>query len=181
MTKVESFGKSYESSKIESKWRQSWIEKNFYKAKKNKAKKPYTILMPPPNITGDLTMGHMMYTLQDILIRWHRAKGFEACWIPGIDHASIATEAKVTKLLEEKGLSKKQIGREAFLKHAMDWKEKYGTRIMESLQLLGISCDWSRHIFTMDKEYSQSVIKAIVLLYKDGLVYQNKKLVNWCP
>ncbi len=181
VTKFEAFGKAFDPAQTESKLRDYWKKNNFYKSVRNPNKKPYTITMPPPNVTGDLTMGHMMFTLQDILIRWHRAKGLEACWIPGTDHASIATEAKVTKLLADQGISKREIGREAFLKHAFEWKEKYGGRIIESLNTLGISCDWSRNTFTMDEKYSSGVIKAIVKLYKDGLIYKSHRLVNWCP
>lgn len=175
------FNSPFDHLKTENKIKNFWDNNQFYKSKPNPNKKPYTIVMPPPNVTGDLTMGHMMYTLQDILIRWHRAAGYEACWIPGTDHASIATEAKVTKMLQEQGISKKEIGREEFLKHAWQWKEKYGGRIVESLKTLGISCDWDRSVFTMDEKYSNAVIKAIVQLYKDGLIYKSYKLVNWCP
>ena len=175
------FSRPFDHLQTEAKTKKFWDDNQFYKSNPNSHKKPYTIVMPPPNVTGDLTMGHMMYTLQDILIRWHRACGYEACWIPGTDHASIATEAKVTKMLLDQGISKKQIGREEFLKHAWQWKEKYGGRITDALKTLGISCDWSRNVFTMDEKYSASVIKAIAKLYKDGLVYKSYKLVNWCP
>ncbi len=181
MNPFEIFNSPFDHIQTETKYKKFWSDHNFYKSSPNPNKKPYTIVMPPPNVTGDLTMGHMMYTLQDILIRWHRALGYEACWIPGTDHASIATEAKVTKLLSDQGISKQQIGREEFLKHAWQWKEKYGERIIEALKTLGISCDWSRQVFTMDEKYSSSVIKALVKLYKDGLVYKSYKLVNWCP
>ena len=181
MTKFEAFTKAFEPSQAEAKLRNYWNINNFYKSSRNPDKKPYTIVMPPPNVTGDLTMGHMMFTLQDILIRWHRAKGYEACWIPGTDHASIATEAKVTKMLADQGISKKEIGREKFLEHAWEWKEKYGGRIEDYLKTLGISCDWSRNTFTMDEKYSAAVTKGIVKLYKDGLIYKNHRLVNWCP
>lgn len=181
MTKFEAFTKAFEPSQAEAKLRNYWNINNFYKSSRNPDKKPYTIVMPPPNVTGDLTMGHMMFTLQDILIRWHRAKGYEACWIPGTDHASIATEAKVTKMLADQGISKKEIGREKFLEHAWEWKEKYGGRIEDYLKTLGISCDWSRNTFTMDEKYSAAVTKGIVKLYKDGLIYKSHRLVNWCP
>lgn len=181
MNQFDAFSAPFDPAKTEPKLRQYWQEHAFYHSTPNPDKKPYTIVMPPPNVTGDLTMGHMMYVLQDILIRWHRAAGYEACWIPGTDHASIATEAKVTKMLSDKGISKEQIGREEFLKHAYEWKQTYGNRITESLKTLGISCDWQRQVFTMDEKYSASVIKAIVQLYKDGLVYKSHRLVNWCP
>lgn len=178
---TEALNRPFDHIQTESKTKKFWDDRKFYESSPNSTKKPYTIVMPPPNVTGDLTMGHMMYTLQDILIRWHRALGYEACWIPGTDHASIATEARVTKMLAEKGISKKEIGREEFLKHAWDWKEKYGSRIIDALKTLGISCDWTRNVFTMDEKYSASVIKALVKLYQDGLVYKSFRLVNWCP
>lgn len=181
MNPLDIFNRPFEHSEIENKTKKFWTANQFYKSSPHSTKKPFTIVMPPPNVTGNLTMGHMMYTLQDILIRWHRALGFEACWIPGTDHASIATEAKVTKTLLDQGISKQKIGREEFLKHAWQWKEKYGEKITDSLKNLGISCDWDRIVFTMDKKYSSSVIKALVQLYKDGLVYKSYKLVNWCP
>lgn len=175
------FHKPYDHQNCEPKIRAHWEEQQFFKSKPNPNKKPYTIVMPPPNVTGDLTMGHMMYTLQDVLIRWHRAQGFEACWIPGTDHASIATEAKVTKMLAEKGIRKSDISREEFLKHAWAWRDTYGEKIVHALKSLGLSCDWTRNTFTMDESYSAAVIKAIVTLYKDGLVYRSHRLVNWCP
>jgi valyl-tRNA synthetase len=181
VAKFEAFSKAFEPSQVEAKLRNYWNKNNFYKSTRNPNKKPYTIVMPPPNVTGDLTMGHMMFTLQDILIRWHRAKGYEACWIPGTDHASIATEAKVTNMLKDMGISKKEIGREKFLEYAWEWKEKYGGRIEEYLKTLGISCDWSRNTFTMDEKYTAAVLKGIVKLYKDGLIYKSYRLVNWCP
>jgi valyl-tRNA synthetase len=181
VTQYEAFSKAFEHLHIEKKLGAYWNKYNFYKSSPQSTKKPYTIVMPPPNITGDLTMGHMMFTLQDLLIRWHRAQGYEACWIPGTDHASIATEAKVTKLLLEKGILKKNLSQEEFLKHVWEWKKNYGERIESDLKSLGISCDWSRNTFTMDPHYSAAVRKAIVKLYKDGFIYKSQKLVNWCP
>ncbi len=181
MTNSQIFAKPFDHSACESEIKHHWETNQFYKSKPKKRKKPYTILMPPPNVTGDLTMGHMMYTLQDILVRWHRALGYEAVLLPGTDHASIATEAKVTKMLEEKGLSKHDIGRDEFLKHAYEWKETYGHRIIDAFKTLGMSCDWDRLTFTMDQKYSASVTKAIVKLYKEGFIYKSFRLVNWCP
>ena len=182
MEKFHIFDKPFDFKTSEDKIKKYWDKHDFYHSKVNQNKKPYSIGMPPPNVTGDLTMGHVLNnTIQDLLIRWHRVKGYEACWLPGTDHASIATEAKVIKMLREMGLSKDKIGREAFLQHAWQWKEKYGSRIYEVLKLLGISCDWKRATFTMDDSYYKSVIQAIVKLYKDGFVYKQKKLVNWCP
>jgi valyl-tRNA synthetase len=176
------FSQPYNPSQSEEKLRQFWNNNKFYNSSPNLEKKPFTIAIPPPNVTGSLHLGHMLNnTLQDILIRWNRAMGLEACWIPGTDHASIATEAKVTKKLLDSGISKKEIGREEFLKHAWDWKNEYGKLIVNQLKALGISCDWSREAFTLSPEYSKSVIKAFVKLYQDGLVYKGNKLVNWCP
>ncbi|NBW82080.1 valine--tRNA ligase, partial [bacterium] len=178
----DAFEKPFEPGQIEANLRNYWESHKFFRAKRNPAKQAYTIVMPPPNVTGDLTMGHVLNnTLQDILIRWNRANGKEACWIPGTDHASIATEAKVTKMLAEQGINKREIGREEFLKHAWAWKEKYGGRIVSLLKTLGVSCDWDREVFTMSPDYSRAVIKAIVKLYKDGLIYRGHRLVNWCP
>lgn len=182
MARRDAFEKPFEPSQIEKNLRDYWENKKFYRATRKPGKTPYTIVMPPPNVTGDLTMGHVLNnTLQDILVRWNRANGKEACWIPGTDHASIATEAKVTKMLAEQGINKKDIGREEFLKHAWAWKEKYGGRIVSLLKTLGVSCDWDREVFTMAPDYSRAVIKAIVKLYKDGLIYRGFRLVNWCP
>lgn len=182
VTRREAFEKPFEPAQIESRLRDFWESHKFFKAKRDPQKSPYTIVMPPPNVTGDLTMGHVLNnTLQDILIRWNRANGKAACWIPGTDHASIATEAKVTKMLAEQGINKRDIGRDEFLRHAWEWKEKYGGRIVALLKTLGVSCDWDREVFTMAPDYSKAVIKAIVKLYKDGLVYRGFRLVNWCP
>jgi valyl-tRNA synthetase len=176
------FDKSFEPNLIEEKTREFWAKGQFYKATRDPSKKPFTIVIPPPNITADLHVGHMLNnTLQDILIRWHRATGFMACWIPGTDHASIATEARVTKMLEGKGIKKLEIGREEFLKHAWQWKADVGGRIIDILKKLGISCDWDRVKFTMDEDYSRSVLKSFVELYKQGLIYRGTRLVNWCP
>lgn len=178
----DAFEKPFEPGQIEAGLRNYWESHKFFRAKRDSSKQAYTIVMPPPNVTGDLTMGHVLNnTLQDILIRWNRANGKEACWIPGTDHASIATEAKVTKMLTEQGINKRDIGREEFLKHAWQWKEKYGGRIVSLLKTLGVSCDWDREVFTMSPDYSRAVIKAIVKLYKDGLIYRGHRLVNWCP
>ncbi len=179
---LESFNKPFEPQSVEPSRRQYWEQHKFYASVRDSTRKPYTIVMPPPNITGDLHMGHVLNNaLQDILIRWKRASGYAVSWIPGIDHASIATEAKVTKLLADKGISKREIGRTEFLKHVWDWKKEYGGRIVGLLKNLGISCDWDRQVFTMDEQYSKSVTKAIVQLHRDGLIFRGHRLVNWCP
>ena len=172
----------YNSSKVEDKWYKYWIEKKYFHADSASEKEPYTIVIPPPNVTGMLTVGHVLNnTIQDILIRKARMEGKEACWIPGTDHASIATETKVIKMLEEKGINKNDLSREEFLEHAWEWKEKYGGIIINQLKKLGCSCDWERERFTMDEGYSKAVLESFVRLYEKGLIYKGHRLVNWCP
>ena len=172
----------YNSSLVENKWYDHWLEKKYFHADSNSKKEPYTIVIPPPNVTGMLTMGHVLNnTIQDILIRKARMEGKEACWIPGTDHASIATETKVIKMLEEKGINKNDLSREEFLEHAWEWKEKYGGIIIQQLKRLGCSCDWGRERFTMDDNYNNAVLEAFVVLYNKGLIYKGIRLVNWCP
>ena len=172
----------YNSSLVENKWYDRWLEKNYFHADSNSEKEPYTIVIPPPNVTGMLTMGHVLNnTIQDILIRKARMEGKEACWIPGTDHASIATETKVIKMLEEKGINKNDLSREEFLEYAWEWKEKYGGIIINQLKKLGCSCDWERERFTMDEGYSNAVLESFVKLYDKGLIYKGHRLVNWCP
>ena len=172
----------YNSSKVEDKWYKYWIEKKYFHADSASEKEPYTIVIPPPNVTGMLTVGHVLNnTIQDILIRKARMEGKEACWIPGTDHASIATETKVIKMLEEKGINKNDLSREEFLDHAWEWKEKYGGIIINQLKKLGCSCDWERERFTMDEGYSRAVLESFVRLYEKGLIYKGHRLVNWCP
>ena len=179
MSKKE-LSKVYKFSKIENKWYQKWEKNNSFKA--NDSSDTFTITMPPPNVTGVLHIGHVLNnTLQDILIRKARMEGKSTLWQPGIDHASIATEAKVTKMLKDRGIDKKEIGREKFFEHAMEWKEKYGGTIIEQLRRLGASCDWDRTKFTLDEDCSKAVTKAFVKLYKDGLIYKGERMVNWDP
>ena len=172
----------YNPSKVENRWYKHWLEKNYFHADAGSEKEPYTIVIPPPNVTGMLTMGHVLNnTIQDILIRKARMEGKEACWIPGTDHASIATETKVIKMLEEKGINKNDLSREEFLEYAWEWKEKYGGIIINQLKKLGCSCDWERERFTMDEGYSKAVVESFVKLYEKGLIYKGHRLVNWCP
>jgi valyl-tRNA synthetase len=172
--------KTYNPHETENKWYAHWLKSGFFKAKPNPDKKPYTILIPPPNVTGVLHMGHMLNnTIQDVLIRRARMQGFEACWVPGTDHASIATEAKVVRMLREQGIKKSELTREEFLKHAFDWKEKYGGIILEQLKKLGASCDWDRTRFTMDDTYYKAVIRVFVDLYKKGYIYRGLRMINW--
>ncbi len=170
----------YSPSEKEEKWYKLWSEKGFFKAKVNPDKEPYTIVIPPPNVTGVLHMGHMLNnTIQDVLIRKARMEGREACWVPGTDHASIATEAKVVQMLREKGIKKSDLSREDFLKYAWEWREKYGGIILEQLKKLGASCDWDRTVFTMDDDYYKAVIRVFVDLYKKGYIYRGLRMINW--
>ena len=172
--------KKHIPSEIESKWYDYWLEKKYFSSQESD--NHYTIVIPPPNVTGKLHMGHVLNnTIQDILIRKARMEGKNACWIPGTDHASIATESKVTKMLLEKGINKKDLSRDEFLEHAWQWKEKYGGTIINQLQKLGCSCDWDKTNFTMDSHYSKAVLESFVRLYNKGLIYKGSKLVNWCP
>ena len=178
----EKLKKIYDPASIERKWYKHWMEKDYFSADPKTEKKPYTIVIPPPNVTGMLTVGHVLNnTIQDILIRKARMEGKEACWIPGTDHASIATETKVVEMLKEKGIDKQDLSREEFLKYAWDWKEKYGGIIIKQLKRLGCSCDWNRERFTMDDGYTKSVLTAFVKLYEKGYIYKGHRLVNWCP
>ena len=173
--------KTYDPSSIEDKWYAYWIKNGFFKSVPDE-REPYTIVIPPPNVTGVLHMGHMLNnTIQDVLIRRARMLGKNACWVPGTDHASIATEAKVVAMLKEKGINKKDLSREEFLKHAWVWKEKYGGIILEQLKKLGASCDWDRTRFTMEEDLSDAVIEVFIDLYKKGLIYRGVRMVNWDP
>ncbi len=174
--------KVYNPKDVEENIYKEWEEKGYFKAKVNSHKKPFTIVMPPPNITGKLHMGHALdETMQDILIRFKRMQGFEALWVPGTDHASIATEAKVVEQLKKEGLSKEEIGREKFLERTWQWKKEYGSNIVNQLRKLGASCDWSRERFTMDEGCSRAVREFFVKLYEKGLIYRGEKIINWCP
>ena len=171
----------YDASQVEDKWYSYWMKNNYFHSTPDE-REPYTIVIPPPNVTGVLHMGHMLNnTIQDVLIRRARLLGKNACWVPGTDHASIATEAKVVAKLKEQGISKSDLTREEFLQHAFDWKDQYGGIILEQLKKLGASCDWERTAFTMDPEMSESVIKVFVDLYNKGLIYRGYRMVNWDP
>ena len=177
-----SIAKTYTPADVEAKWYQRWQEQGFFKAKANPRKQPYSVVIPPPNVTGVLHMGHMLNnTIQDVLVRRARMQGFEACWVPGTDHASIATEAKVVALLKEQGIEKKDLTREQFLDHAFAWKEKYGGIILEQLKQLGASCDWDRTRFTMEPKLTEAVLRVFVDLHQKGLIYRGVRMVNWDP
>jgi len=176
-----SIAKTYNPKEAEEKWYSYWKANGFFRSTPDE-REPYTIVMPPPNVTGVLHMGHMLNnTIQDVLIRRARMQGKNACWVPGTDHASIATEAKVVAMLKEQGIDKRSLSREDFLKHAWEWKEKYGGIILKQLEKLGASCDWDRTRFTMDPELYQSVIRVFVDLYNKGLIYRGYRMVNWDP
>ena len=170
--------KNYNPSEIEGRLYQKWLDNKYFHAEVNRDKKPFTIVMPPPNITGQLHMGHALdNTLQDILIRFKRMQGYEALWVPGTDHASIATEAKIVEAMRKEGVTKEELGRDAFLKRAWDWKAEYGGRIVSQLKKIGSSADWDRERFTMDEGCSKAVKEVFVNLYNKGQIYKGDQLV----
>ncbi len=174
--------KLYDPGKVEDRIYAFWLEKNYFHADVNSKKEPYTIVIPPPNITGQLHMGHALdNTLQDTLIRWKRMQGYEALWLPGTDHASIATEAKIVEAMRQEGLSKDDVGRDGFLERAWKWKEQFGGRIISQLKRLGSSCDWERERFTLDEGCSRAVQAVFQRLYDKGLIYRGRRIINWCP
>ncbi len=174
--------KLYNPTNVEDRIYKFWLDGGYFTAKPDPEKKPYTIVIPPPNITGQLHMGHALdETLQDILIRYKRMQGYAALWVPGTDHASIATEAKIVEAMRKEGVSKADLGREKFLERAWAWKEQYGGRIVEQLKKLGTSCDWSRERFTLDEGCSEAVKEVFVRLYEKGLIYRGERIINWCP
>ena len=174
--------KNYNPSEIEDRLYHKWLEKKYFHAEVNRDKKPFTIVMPPPNITGKLHMGHALdNTMQDIIIRFKRMQGYEALWIPGTDHASISTEVKVTNALKDEGIDKHELGREGFLKRTWEWKKEYGGTITSQLKKIGSSCDWDRERFTMDEGCSKAVQEVFIKLYEKGLIYKGSRIVNWCP
>ena len=171
----------YDHQKIENKWYSYWTDNNYFSSKPD-GREPYTIVIPPPNITGVLHMGHMLNnTIQDILVRRARLMGKNACWVPGTDHASIATEAKVVEKLKSNGIEKSDISREDFLDHAWEWKNEFGNIILDQLKKIGCSCDWKRTKFTLDENMNKSVIKVFIDLYNKGLIYRGYRMVNWDP
>ncbi len=174
--------KTYNPSDIEDRLYQKWMDKKYFHAEVDRSKKPFTIVMPPPNITGQLHMGHALdNTLQDILIRYKRMQGFNALWVPGTDHASIATEAKIVESMRAEGITKEDIGRDGFLERAWEWKRQYGGRIVSQLKKIGSSCDWDRERFTMDQGCNEAVKEVFVNLYNEGLIYRGERIINWCP
>ncbi len=179
---MKELAKTYDPSAIEERTYAKWMGRKYFHAEVDRSKKPFTIVIPPPNVTGKLHMGHALdETLQDILIRYKRMQGYNALWIPGTDHASISTEVKVTNQLREEGIDKKELGREGFLKRAWQWKEEYGGAIINQLKKLGSSCDWDRERFTMDEGCLEAVLEVFVRLYEKGYIYKGSRIINWCP
>ena len=182
MQERKELAKTYEPREVEDRIYDFWTRGGWFHAEPNPEKEPYTIVIPPPNVTGQLHMGHALdETLQDILIRFKRMQGYEALWLPGTDHASIATEAKVVEAMRKEGLTKEMLGRDGFLERAWAWKNQYGNRIVDQLKKLGSSCDWERERFTMDEGCSNAVKEVFVRLYEQGLIYRGNRMVNWCP
>ena len=174
--------KTYDHAAVENRLYERWEHNGYFRAHPNTGKPPYTIVIPPPNITGQLHMGHALdETYQDVLIRYKRMSGFETLWLPGTDHASIATEVKIVEQLAKEGLTKQDLGREGFLKRAWQWRTEYGGRIVNQLKKLGSSCDWERERFTMDEGCNKAVTKVFVELYNKGLIYRGDRIINWCP
>ncbi len=183
MHKQEIMPKAYEPTAVEDKWYQTWVDRGYFHGNQNSEKQPYSIVIPPPNITGILTMGHVLNnTLQDILIRWRRMQGYEACWFPGTDHAGIATESRVEKHLREtEQVGREELGREEFIRRVHEWREQYGGTIIRQLRRIGSACDWERTRFTMDEGLSNAVRKVFVDLYHKGYIYRGQRMINWCP
>lgn len=174
--------KVYDPSTVEERLYKKWMDNGYFHAEVEKDKEPFTIVIPPPNITGQLHMGHALdNTLQDILIRYKRMQGYNTLWMPGTDHASIATEVKIVAKMAEEGLTKEDLGREGFLKRAWEWKEEYGGTIIGQLKKLGSSCDWERERFTMDEGLSKAVQEVFIRLHEKGYIYKGSRIVNWCP
>ncbi|HSR10554.1 MAG TPA: class I tRNA ligase family protein, partial [Thermodesulfobacteriota bacterium] len=179
---MKEWGKVYDPRQVEDRWYSFWEEKKLFRADENSTRPPFSIVIPPPNVTGSLHMGHALNnTLQDVLTRYKRMDGFNALWLPGMDHAGIATQNVVEKHLAEEGKDRHQLGRETFVARVWKWKEEFGDQIIRQLKKLGCSCDWSRERFTMDEGLSRAVREVFVRLYRDGLVYRDDYIINWCP
>ena len=179
-TMYKELAKTYDPKDIEEKLYEKWLNKKYFHAEVDWNRKPFTIVIPPPNITGQLHMGHALdNTMQDILIRFKRMQGYNTLWQPGTDHASIATEVKIIEKLKEEGIDKDELGREGFLKRAWEWKKEYGGRIIEQLKKLGSSCDWDRERFTMDEGCSKAVTEVFLRLHKKKMIYKGSRIINW--
>ena len=178
----EEFSKRYDPLLVEEKIYELWCNNNCFKQSGVEGKETFSVIMPPPNVTGRLHMGHALdNTLQDILVRYKRMQGFDVLWVPGLDHSAISTECKVVSMLKEKGIKKEDLTREEFLKYAFAWKEKYGNIIINQVKRLGVSADWDKLKFTMDPSCSEAVKKVFVDLYNEGLIYRGERIINWCP
>ena len=174
--------KTYNPKEFEEKLYKEWEKKGYFRAEADSNKQPFSIVIPPPNITGQLHMGHALNnSIQDIIVRFKRMQGYATLWLPGTDHASIATEVKIVEKMKQDGLTKADVGRDGFLERAWEWKEQYGGRIIEQLKRLGSSCDWSRLAFTMDDNLTKAVKHVFVKLYNKGLIYKADRIINWCP
>ena len=174
--------KTYEPKAVEDRWSRAWIDGGYFHASADHPGRPYSIVMPPPNVTGSLHVGHALNnTLQDVLVRWRRMQGRNVLWMPGTDHAGIATQNVVERQLLSESLTRESLGRERFLERVWQWKAQSGNTIIQQLQRLGASCDWDRQRFTMDEGLSKAVIEVFVRLYEDGLIYRGERLINWCP
>ena len=179
--KVE-ISKTYEAKEVESRWYQLWESKGYFRADAKSARPVFSIVIPPPNVTGSLHMGHMLnHTVHDVIVRRKRMQGFNTLWLPGMDHAGIATQNVVERELRKEGLSRHVIGREKFVERVWQWKEQYGGIILKQIRRIGASCDWSRERFTLDAGLSRAVREVFVRLYEEGLIYRGKRLINWCP
>ncbi|MBO4425999.1 MAG: valine--tRNA ligase, partial [Clostridiales bacterium] len=182
MARIDNISKTFNPNEAEPRLYNGWLDKGYFKPSDDETKTPFSIVMPPPNITGQLHMGHALdNTLQDILTRFKRMSGYSALWVPGTDHASIATEARIVEQMRKEGIFKEDLGREKFLERAWDWKAQYGGRIVEQLKKMGSSCDWSRERFTMDEGCSEAVKEVFVKYYNQGLIYRGERIINWCP
>ncbi len=174
--------KSYEPKSVEERWYAFWLEKGYFHADENAGGEPFSIVIPPPNVTGSLHIGHALNsTLQDILVRWMRMSGRNTLWVPGTDHAGIATQNVVERQLAKEHIDRHALGREKFIEKVWEWKKEYGGRIISQLKRLGASCDWQRERFTMDEGLSRAVREVFVTLYEEGLIYRGERLINWCP
>jgi len=174
--------KGYDPKKVEQKWYQYWLEKGLFKANLEEKEQTFSMVIPPPNVTGSLHMGHALnVTLHDILARYKKMVGYNVLWLPGTDHAGIATQTVVERKLEKNGASRHDLGREEFVKAVWQWKEEYGNRIINQLKRLGCACDWSRQRFTLDEGFSQAVKEVFIRLYEEGLIYRGDYIINWCP
>ena len=182
MARIDNISKTFNPNEAEPRLYNEWLDKGYFKPSDDKTKTPFSIVMPPPNITGQLHMGHALdNTLQDILTRFKRMSGYATLWVPGTDHASIATEARIVETMRKEGITKDDLGRDKFLERAWDWKKQYGGRIVKQLKKIGSSCDWEHERFTMDEGCSDAVKEVFVKYYNQGLIYRGERIINWCP